>query len=118
MNSSNVQEMASAATLFILLGLLLVPCRAWCRGVARKVAVGGFRSRAALTRRIVRGMSWRVGLVVVGLVVFGLLGADGPRGFATQSFIPAAIWSYPLVLLSLWQIARRISKAAFKATSP
>lgn len=118
MNSSNVQDMASAATLFILLGILLVPCRAWCRGVARKVAVGSFRSRAALTRRLLRAMSWRVGLVVVGLVAFGLLGADGPRSFATQSFIPATILSYPFVLLSLWQIARRISKQIFDATSP
>jgi hypothetical protein len=63
-------------------------------------------------------MSWRVGLVVVGLVAFGLLGADGPRSFATQSFIPAAIWSYPLVLLSLWQIARRISKRILENTPP
>jgi len=106
--------MASGATVFILLAIFLVPCRVWCRSVARKVAVGAHPSRAALTGRIIRAMSWRVGLVAFGIVVLVLGSAAGPADFATQSVAPAAIVCYPLILLSLWQMARCISKQVFR----
>ena len=118
MNSTSVQQMASGLTPFILLAIFLVPCRAWCHAVARKVAVGTHRSRAALTGRVVRAMSWRIGLVVCGIVTLALVSAGGPADFSVQSLAPAAILCYPLILLSLWQIARRISKQVFQATSP
>src|SRR5882672_11100022 len=113
MNPTNVQQMASGATVFILLAVFLVPCHAWCRAVARKIAVGTHQSRAGLTGRIVRAMAWRIGLVFFGIATLAIVSAQGPNDFATQNFVPAAILCYPLILLSLWQIARRISKKVF-----
>src|SRR5205814_104491 len=69
-----------------------------------------------LTGRIVRGMAWRIGLAVFGIVTLAVVSAQGPNDFATQNFVPAAILCYPLILLSVWQIARRISKKVFEAT--
>ncbi len=118
MNPTNVQNAASVATLFILLAILLVPCRVWCRGVAKKVSVGPHRTRAALTGRIICAMSWRIGIIVFGIISFALTSAHGPNDLAAQNLVSAAILCYPLVLLSLWQIGRRISKRVFQKVSP
>lgn len=118
MTATNVQNAASVATLFILLAILLVLFRAWCRGVTRKVAVGNNPTRAGLTGRILRAMSWRVGLVVSGIITLALASSHGPNDVVAQSLVSAAILSYPLILLSLWQIARRISKKIFQTVSP
>lgn len=101
---------------FLVAALLLGRCRAWCLGVAREVAVGTHRSRAALTGRIVRAMSWRVALVVLGIVAVCWVGS---ASFGTEiiAFATFAILCYPLTLLSLWQVARRISKQVFRDTS-
>src|ERR1035441_6186532 len=100
MNPTNVQQMASGATVLILLAILLIPCRAWCRSVARKVAVGTHRNRAALTWRIVRAMSWRVALLSFGIVLLALGSAKGPADFTAQTLVSAAILCCPLILLS------------------
>src|SRR5438105_1651144 len=114
MNSSNIQEQAAFFTTLIILVILLVTCRLWCLRVAKKVADGRYEIRAALTRRILRGMTWRVAVAELPIGVLAVMRGDANQG---AKLLESAIICYPLVLLSLWQVARRVSKAVFEAIS-
>jgi hypothetical protein len=113
MNQANVQDTAAASIALILLALLLVPCRVWCRRVAKKIAIGTYRRSSAFTARILREMAWRVALMTFAICLLAVLCGDANT---RPGLIAAAMVCYPVVLLSLWQVARRISKAAVEAS--
>ena len=101
----------------ILLAILLVPCHAWCRSVSKKSRRWHPSKQSGTNRaHIVRAMSWRVGLVAIGIVMLASQSAVGPAELTM--LVSAVILCYPLIMLSLWQIARRISKRVFEATPP
>jgi hypothetical protein len=60
-------------------------------------------------------MSWRIALVIlIGIPGLTILAQDAAAVATALSF---GIFCYPLILLSLWQMARRISQRAFEGSA-
>ena len=112
----SIRAGASAMIALPSLLVLLVIFRIWCRRYASKCLVGARVTKHQMTRRVLRGMSWRVALILL-LVIPGFLsfGGSSPEeaGRYAGVGIGFAFLAFPIVMLSLWQVARRFSHHAF-----
>ena len=116
----SINDMASAMIALPSILILLLMFRTWCRGYASKRLVGSRVTKRQMTRRVLGAMSWRVALILL-LVIPGFLSVAGSSPEEAGRYagvgIGFAFLAFPIVMLSLWQVARRFSHHAFLAAA-
>lgn len=116
--NSTVQQGATALLGVSFLFVLLLVGRGWTRRIARRAELRGCSRRANLTAQILRGVTWRMALLVfIGTPALLAFAGGTPESAARLAGggLGMGIVLFPFVVFSLWQVARRISAGTFRA---
>ncbi len=105
---------ADETSLSMLISFIMAPVlmitRTWTRSVTKKVRFRAGIGSGWMTFVILRAMTWRIG--IISIPAFFLLGSASPN--MMQTVFVLALWCPILTLLSIWQLARRISVGVLK----